>query len=145
MKRTMSFLAMMLMVLPLGAFAQGYEDLDAAVKDLGRGFASGEARAVVAGLGEGDQVKLQFPGLMSESGFFGRDQASYLLEKLFSSTRPSGFEQTRARKISSEGQYRIEGNWTIQKDGKSETVLLSITLQSKGNRWMLASVQSASR
>ena len=135
----------LLLMLPLGAMAQGYGDLDQAVSSLSRGFGGGEARAVVAGLGDGDKVKLQFPGLIDESGFFGKDQASYMLEKLFSNSRPSNFEKVKARKFSSEGQYRIEAYWTISRDGQSEVVPLYLTLQEKGDRWVLASAQSASK
>ena len=144
MKRALSMIALIL-ALPLTANAQGYADLDTAVANLSRGFSAGESRAVVAGLSDGDQVKLQFPGLIEESGFFGRDQASYLLEKLFSAAQPVGFEQRRARKVSSEAQYHITADWTIQRGDKSEVVTLSIILQQKGERWVLASAQSASR
>lgn len=144
MKRALSMIALIL-ALPLTVNAQGYADLDTALANLSRGFSAGESRAIVGGLIEGDQVKLQFPGLIEESGFFGRDQASYLLEKLFTAAQPVGFEQRRAQKVSSEGQYHITADWTIQRGGEREVVTLSIILQLKGERWMLASAQSASR
>lgn len=143
MKRLRFFV--LLLMLPLGAIAQGYGDLDQAVSSLARGFGSGEARAIVSGLGDGDKVKLQFPGLIDESGFFGRDQASYMLEKLFSNAQPSNFERKTARKFSKEGQYRIEANWTISRGGQTEVVPLHLILQEKGDRWVLASAQSASK
>ncbi|HVR42319.1 MAG TPA: hypothetical protein VMS56_02640 [Thermoanaerobaculia bacterium] len=143
MKRTLLLLVLALAV-PPGLAAQGYGDLDQAISNLSRGFGNGEVRAIVAGLGETDKVRLQFPGLIENSGIFGRDQASYLLEKLFSTTSPAGFEQTRARKVSAEGQYRIEADWTITRGGRTVVVPLYIVLQSKDDRWVLLSVQSAS-
>jgi hypothetical protein len=144
MKRALSMIALIL-ALPLTANAQGYANLDTAEANLARGFSAGESRAIVAGLSDGDQVKLQFPGLIEESGFFGRDQASYLLEKLFSAAQPVGYEKRRWRKVSSEGQYHITADWTIQRGGTREVVPLSIVLQLKGERWVLASAQSATR
>ncbi|HUP64506.1 MAG TPA: hypothetical protein VM557_04435 [Thermoanaerobaculia bacterium] len=145
MKKVIRMMVLMA-ALPLVAMAQGYDGLDAAISNLSRGFGNGESRAIVAGLGESDQVRLQFPGLIEESdGFFGRDQASYLLEKLFAATKPGGFERLNERKFSREGQYRIEANWTIDRGGRSEVVPLYLTLQSKGDRWFLASAQSVSK
>ncbi len=139
--RTMLLLA----ALPLAAMAQGYADLDQAAANLSRGFGSGEARAIVAGLGEGDKVQLQFPGLIDETGFFGRDQASYILEKLFNAAKPSGYARVRDRKVSAENQFRIESDWTINRGGGAETVKLYLTLQQKGDRWVLVSARSASK
>jgi hypothetical protein len=136
---------LLMAALPLAAMAQGYADLDQAAANLSRGFGSGEARAIVAGLGESDKVQLQFPGLIDETGFFGRDQASYMLEKLFTAVNPSGYATTRARKVSAENQYRIEADWTINRSGKAEVVTLHVTLQSNGNRWVLLSARSASK
>ena len=144
MKRALRTMLLMA-ALPLAAMAQGYADLDQAAANLSRGFGSGEARAIVAGLGESDKVQLQFPGLIDETGFFGRDQASYMLEKLFNAVNPSGYATTRARKVSAENQYRIEADWTINRSGKAEVVTLHLTLQSNGNRWVLLSARSASK
>ena len=144
MKRALRTMLLMA-ALPLAVMAQGYADLDQAAANLSRGFGSGEARAIVAGLGESDKVQLQFPGLIDETGFFGRDQASYMLEKLFTAVNPSGYATTRARKVSAENQYRIEADWTINRSGKAEVVTLHVTLQSNGNRWVLLSARSASK
>src|SRR5881227_994573 len=83
--------ALSLMLFPLIASAQ-FKDLDTAMSNLTRGFSSGDAQAIVAGIGDGDQVMLQFPGLVDQSGFFGRDQAAYLLDGLFNKIRPTGFD-----------------------------------------------------
>ncbi len=139
--RTMLLLA----ALPMAALAQGYSDLDQATANLSRGFGSGEARPIVAGLGESDKVQLQFPGLIDETGFFGRDQASYMLEKLFSAVSPSGYARKRDRRVTAEDQFRIEADWTITRDGKAEVVPLYLTLQKNGERWMLVSARSASK
>ena len=139
--RTMLLVA----ALPLATVAQGFEDLDQATANLSRGFGGGEARAVVAGLGESDKVQLQFPGLIEETGFFGRDQASYMLEKLFNAVKPSGYTRVRDRKVGAENQYRIEANWTITREGRSEVVPLHLTLQLNGERWVLVSARSVSK
>ncbi|MGH9456275.1 MAG: hypothetical protein ACRD2J_01380 [Thermoanaerobaculia bacterium] len=144
MKRALRMLAVAL-ALPIVAFAQGYGNLDQAVDSLSRGFGGGEAGAIISGIDEGNQVRLQFPGLIEETGFFGRDQASYLLEKLFANTKPSEFEKRRMRKVSAEGQYHIEGDWTITRGGQSEVVPLAVTLQNRDDRWYLVSAQSASK
>src|SRR4051794_22957227 len=83
--------------LPVIASAQ-YKDLDTALSNLSRGFSSGDTQAIVAGMSTEDQVQLQFPGLIEQTGFFGRDQATYILEGLFSKTRPAGFEQQSVKK-----------------------------------------------
>ena len=144
MKRALRTMLLMA-ALPLAALAQGFEDLDQAVANLSRGFGSGEARAVVAGLGEGDKVQLQFPGLIEETGFFGRDQASYMLEKLFRNVNPSGYAPTRDRKVSAQNQFQIFADWTISRDGKTEVVPLHLTLQKNGERWLLVSARSVSK
>lgn len=135
--------ALVVMAFPVAMFAQGYKDLDTALASVSRGFERGETTAVVGGVAEGDQVMLQFPGLVQQSGFFGRDQASYLLDQLFQKAHPSGFEQISARKISAEGQYHITARWTINRNGQSENRELYITLRNKGDRWALVSVKSA--
>src|SRR3954470_13292017 len=98
--------ALSLMLFPLIASAQ-FKDLDTAMSNLTRGFGSGDAQAIIAGIAEGDQVMLQFPGLVDQSGFFGRDQAAYLLDGLFNKVRPNGFEQQSIRKSSADGQANI--------------------------------------
>src|SRR4029078_11511769 len=84
-------IAMVLAFVPVLASAQ-FKDLDAASSNLSRGFGSGDPQAIVAGMAGSDHVQLQFPGLITESGFFGRDQAAYLLYGLFNKVKPSGFD-----------------------------------------------------
>ena len=136
--------AFLLAFVPIVASAQ-FKDLDSAMSNLTRGFGSGDTQAVIAGVGTGDQVMLQFPGLIDQTGFFGRDQAAYLLDGLFSKVKPSGFEQQNARKVSSEGQYHVTAMWTISNDGKAEARELYITLRNKGDRWSIVSVRSAGK
>src|SRR5947199_2038451 len=100
-------MALSLMLFPVIASAQ-FKDLDVAMSNLTRGFGSGDAQAIVAGIGDGDQVRLQFPGLVDQNGnYYGRDQAAYLLDGLFNHVKPSGFDIKRATKKSAEGQYEI--------------------------------------
>lgn len=136
--------AFVMLFVPIVASAQ-FRDLDTAMSNLNRGFSGGDVQAIVAGIGDGDQVMLQFPGLIEQSGFFGRDQAVYVLDGLFNKVRPTGFEQVSARKVSAEGQYHITARWTIDAGGKSETRDLYITLRSKGDRWSVVSVRSAGK
>jgi hypothetical protein len=134
-------MAFAMLLVPVVASAQ-YKDLDTAMTDLTRGFGNGDVQAVVEGIGDGEQVMLEFPGLVAKRGFFGRDQAIYLLDELFNKAKPSGFERLRARKVSAEGQYHITARWTIE-GGTRE---LYITLRSSDNdRWSIASVRSASQ
>ena len=137
-------LAALLLFVPLAASAQ-FKDLDTAMSNLTRGFGSGDAQAIVAGIGEGDKVQLQFPGLVDQSGFYGRDQVAYILDGLFNKVKPAGFEQTNTRKVSAEGQYHITGLWTVQSGGKTEARDLYITLRSKNDRWSVVSIRSASK
>ena len=137
-------MALSLMLFPVIASAQ-FKDLDTAMSSLSRGFKGGDAQAIVSGIGDGDQVMLQFPGLVEQSGFFGRDQAAYLLDGLFGKVRPSAFEQRSARKVSAEGQYHITASWTIQNNGKPEARELYITLRNKGDHWSVVSIRSASK
>lgn len=130
--------AFVLLFVPLLASAQ-FPNLDAAVSNLERGFGSGDVQAIVAGMGEGEQVQLQFPGLVEQSGFFGRDQASYLLDGLFNKVRPTGFERVNARKVSAEKQYHITAKWTISSGDRD----LYVTLKEKDNKWSVVSVRSA--
>jgi hypothetical protein len=133
-----------LMFVPLTASAQ-YRDLDAAMSNLTKGFGSGETQAIISGIADGDRVMLQFPGLTEKTGFFGRDQAAYLLDGLFNTAKPSGFEQLSAKKVSAEGQYYIEASWTVQVGGKPETRELYITLRNKNDRWSIVSIRSGSK
>ena len=144
MRLRMTFAAMILMFVPLVAQAQ-FKDLDVALSNLTRGFGSGDAQAIVAGIGTGDQVMLQFPGLVDQNGFFGRDQAAYLLDGLFNRVKPSGFEVQSAAKKSAEGQYHISARWAVQVSGKSETRDLYITLRNNKDHWSVASVRSGSK
>src|SRR5438876_11508172 len=134
--RLWSKIAIVLALVPLAASAQ-YKDLDTAMSNLTRGFGSGDTQAIVSGIGDGDQVQLEFPGIVTQTGFFGRDQAAYLLDGLFNKVHPTGFEQVNARKVSSEGQYHLTASWTIQNGGKSEPRELYITLRNKNDRWSL--------
>ena len=145
--RLWSRIAILLAFVPLLASAQ-YKDLDTALSSLTRGFGGGDPQAIVSGIADGEQVQLQFPGLINQSGsnFYGRDQAAYLLDGLFGKVHPSGFEQQSARKESSAGQYHITGTWTIQNAGKSDTRELYITLQqNKNGSWSVISVRSAGK
>ena len=136
-------MSMVLVLLAPLAFAESYRDLDTAMSSLARGFERGESAPIVTGIG--DQVMLQFPGLMSEDGFFGRDQASYLLEQLFEKVSPSGFEVSSARKVSAQGQYHVTANWTIRTGDGSEVRELYVTLQSREDRWSIASIRSSGK
>ena len=142
--RLWSRIAVVLALAPLVASAQ-FSDLDAALQNLTRGFGSGDPQAIVAGISAGDKVMLQFPGLINENGFFGRDQAAYLLDGLFSKVHPTAFEQQKARKESAEGQYQITALWTIQVSGKPEMRELYITLKKQGEKWAVTSVRSGGK
>jgi hypothetical protein len=131
---------------PLVASAQ-YKDLDTAVSSLERGFGSGDAQAVVAGVADGDRVMLQFPGLIEERSdpYYGRDQATYALDSLFNKVHPSGFDRLGSRGNSAEKQYSITASWTIDVGGRAENRDLYVTLQKKNDRWVIASIRSASK
>jgi hypothetical protein len=137
-------MAFIVAFVPLVASAQ-FKDLDTAMSNLERGFGGGDVQAIVAGVSEGEKVMLQFPGLAEQSGFFGRDQAVYLLDGLFNKVRPSGFEQVKARKVSAEGQYHITARWSIESGGKSEDRELYITLRNKDDGWSVVSVRAAGK
>lgn len=130
--------AFVMLFVPLVASAQ-FRDLDAAMSNLERGFGGGDVDAIVSGISSDAQVQLQFPGLADKTGFFGRDQAAYLLDGLFNKVKPSGFERVSARGARSEGQYHIKGRWTTSAGERD----LYITLQQKDGRWTVASVRSA--
>ena len=142
--RLWSRIALVLAFVPLVASAQ-FKDLDVALSSLTRGFGSGDPQAIVAGIAPGDQVMLQFPGLIEQNGFFGRDQAAYLLDGLFSKVHPTGFEQQSARKVSAEGQYYITASWTIQAGEKPDSRELYITLKKQGDKWAVTSVRSGGK
>lgn len=124
--------------MPIIASAQ-YRDLDSALSNLSRGFGSADTQAIVAGIADDGQVQLQFPGLIEQSGFYGRDQATYVLEQLFAKAKPTGFEQQTAKKVSAEAQYQIVGAWSIAGGPQK----LYITLHQKGDKWSIVSVRSA--
>ena len=136
--------AFVFLFVPLVASAQ-YRDLDAAMSNLGRGFTNEEVQAIVAGVADGEQVQLQFPGLVEQSGFFGRDQAALLLDAMFNRLEAAGFEQKKSRKESAENQYHITADWTVKVDGRLQTRDLYIPLRQKNDRWSVASILSASR
>jgi hypothetical protein len=144
--RPWSKIAIALAFVPMIGSAQ-YKDLDVALSNLTRGFGGGDPQAIVSGIADGDQVMLQFPGLIQQSGsnVYGRDQAAYLLDGLFGKVHPNGFEQESARKVSAEGQYHITGTWTIQNAGKNENRELYITLHNKNDRWSILSIRSAGK
>ena len=145
MRLRMMLAGTILMFVPLVAQAQ-FKDLDVAMSNLTRGFGSGDAQAVIAGIGEGDQVRLQFPGLIEQNGnYYGRDQAAYLLDGLFNRVKPSGFDLKRATKKSAEGQYEIAATWTVLVAGKPQARDLYITLRNNKDKWSVASVQSGSK
>jgi hypothetical protein len=127
-----------MLFVPVMASAQ-FRDLDAAMTNLERGFGGGDVDAIVSGISSDAQVQLQFPGLADKEGFFGRDQAAYLLDGLFNKVKPSGFERVSARGERSEGQYHIKAKWTT---GAGERDLY-ITLRQKEGRWAIVSVRSA--
>jgi hypothetical protein len=127
-----------MLFVPLVASAQ-FRDLDAAMSNLERGFGSGDVDAIVAGIGADSQVQLQFPGLADKDGFFGRDQAAYLLDGLFNRVKPTGFERVSAKGARSEGQYHIKGRWATAAGDRD----LYITLQQRDGRWTVVSVRSA--
>ena len=137
MKHLTRIAAVVLMFVPLVASAQ-FRDLDAAMSNLERGFGGGDVDAIVSGMDSDEQVMLQFPGLADKSGFFGRDQAAYLLDGLFNKVKPSGFEPVSARGQRAEGQHHIKARWTIN-DGERD---LYITLKQNGDRWSVVSIRS---
>jgi len=128
--------------MPFVAVAQGFKDLDTAVASVSRGLERGEGDQILGGVE--DQIMLQFPGLLEESGFFGRDQASYLLNDLFAKAKPSRFEVVSARKVSSQSQYHVTANWTIEPSGEPETREILVTLQNRSDLWYVASIRSGS-
>lgn len=131
-------IAFVMLFIPLVAQAQ-FRDLDAAMSNLERGFGSGEVDAIVSGISADTKVQLQFPGLADKDGFFGRDQASYLLDGLFNKVKPTGFERVSAKGARSEGQYHIKARWSTGAGDRD----LYITLQQKDGRYFIVSVRSA--
>ena len=140
-----SKIAVVVAFVPVFAMAQ-YKDLDTAMANVQRGFGSGDSQAIVSGIAASDQVRLQFPGLIQQSGsnFYGHDQAAYLLDSLFTKVKPSGFEQKSASKVSAENQWHITGDWKIQNAGKPEQRELYITLGNKNDRWSIVAVSCSS-
>ena len=138
MKHMTRIAFVVLMFVPIVASAQ-FRDLDAAMSNLERGFGSGDVDAIVSGISAEEKVMLQFPGLADKDGYFGRDQASYLLDALFNKVKPSGFEQVSAKGARAEKQYEITAKWTIS-GGERDLV---ITLRQKDGRWSIVSVRSA--
>ena len=137
-------MAFLLLFVPLVASAQ-FRDLDTAVSNLKRGFSSGDPQAIVAGMAAGDKVMIQFPGLVEQNGFFGRDQAAYLLDGLFNKVHPTAFEVQSAKKVSAEQQYHITATWTIQNGGTAETRELYLTLRQNGDTYSVVSIRSAGK
>jgi hypothetical protein len=137
--------AVAMMVAPVTVFADGYKDLDTAMSAISRGFEHGDSQAIAAGVGDGDQVMLQFPGLAEKSGFFGRDQAAYVLDEVFKKAHPVRFERGTARKVSAENQYNITGSWTVKVGDRTEEREVYITLRGKGTQWSVASIRAGSR
>ena len=129
--------AFVLLFVPVVASAQ-FRDLDAAMSNLERGFGSADVDAIVSGIGSDEQVMLQFPGLADKSGFFGRDQAAYLLDGLFNKVKPSGFERVSVRGQRAEGQHHIKARWTINEGTRD----LYITLKQTGDRYSVVSIRS---
>ena len=136
--RVWTRIAIVMLFVPLAASAQ-FRDLDTAMSNLEQGFGNGDVGAIVSGISADEQVMLQFPGLVYKDGFFGRDQAAYLLDGLFNKVRPSGFERVSARGARAEGQYHIKARWSIN-GGERD---LYITLKQKSDRWSIVSVRSA--
>jgi hypothetical protein len=138
-------MAFALLFLPLVASAQ-YRDLDAAMANLSRGFGNEEVQAIIAGVADGEQVMLQFPGLTDQNGtFYGRDQAALLLDAMFNRVEATGFEEVSVRRASAESQYHITARWSLTTDGRAQTRALYITLRQKNDRWSIASVRAASK
>jgi len=131
-------IAFVMLFIPLVAQAQ-FRDLDAAMTNLERGFGGGNVDAIVSGISSDGQVQLQFPGLADKDGFFGRDQAAYLLDGLFNKVKPNGFERLSAKGARSEGQYHIKARWSTGAGDRD----LYITLQSKNDRYVIVSIRSA--
>lgn len=137
---TLALATSVALCVPVSVSAQ-YRDLDTALSDLVRGFGDGDTQAIIAGMAEDDKVQLQFPGLITQSGFFGRDQATYILEQLFAKAKPTGFVQQHVEKVSTEAQYQIVGQWTVA--GGART--LYITLRNKSDKWSIVSLKSAGK
>ncbi|HUF18977.1 MAG TPA: DUF4783 domain-containing protein [Thermoanaerobaculia bacterium] len=140
MKLWRSAAFIILLFVPVVASAQ-YRDLDSAMSNLARGFERGQTQNIIEGISTGDKINLEFPGLVTESGFFGRDQASYLLDELFNKTKPTGFERRTARGGSSSGAYNIKASWTVSQGERD----LYITLKEQDGRWLIVSIRSAGR
>jgi len=141
MKRITATAFLLMLLSPVTVSAQ-YRDLDTALAGLRRGFERGETQSIIEGMSNGDKVMLEFPGVIEESAFYGKDQASYVLDEVFNKTKPSGFEQVSARKQSAEGQFHITASWSVQQDGKKQERDLYITLQNKNERWSVAAIRS---
>lgn len=138
-------LGFLLLFVPLVASAQ-FRDLDTAMSNLNKGFGAGDVSAIVSGIGGGEQVLLEFPGLIPQKGPFGRDQASLLFDSLFNKAKPANFEPVSSRKNSAEGLYNITAKWTVNNGGVQEVRDLYITLRAnKNDGWSIASVRSASK
>ncbi len=137
--------ALMTMSFTVAAFAQGYRDLDTASNSIARGFSARDAQRIAAGLGEGDQVMLRFPGLIEQSGFFGRDQATLLLENLFGKVETVSFENVSTKTVRAQNQYHITAKWTVRSGGRTEERDVYVTLAQKGEVWTIVSIQSSGR
>jgi hypothetical protein len=143
--RLASKLGFLLLFVPLVASAQ-FRDLDTAMSNLNKGFGGADVSAIVSGIGSGEQVFLEFPGLVPQKGPFGRDQASYLLSDLFGKAKPSNFEPVSTRKNSAEGLYNVTAKWTVNGGGAADVRELYVTLRAnKNGGWSIASVRSASK
>lgn len=131
-------IALVALLAPAAASAQ-YRDLDTAVSRLQQGFGGGDVDAIMAGVGQGQQVTLQFPGLSDRQGAFGRDQAAYVLDDLLSRVEPQGLELLGKKANRAKGEVLVTARWTIA-GGSRE---LYITLRQSGDQWAVVAIRSA--
>jgi len=121
----------------------GNDQLDAAMQAIEKAFKERNPGTILPLVSAGGKVFLSLHSLGKETGYFGRDQVYFILERIFREHRTTGFViQVQASRRQS--QALCTSHWVFRtNDGHGREVQIFFVFTAKSGQWSLVQIREA--
>jgi hypothetical protein len=117
--------------------------LDAAIRAIEQAFKERNANTIIPLVSTGGKVFLSFHSVGKETGYYGRDQVYFILQRVFREHRTTGFKiqiQTPQRQKT---QALCTSHWVYSTSDGGGDVQIFFVFTAKNGQWSLVQIREA--
>ena len=121
----------------------GDPQLDAAIQAIEKAFKERNANTIIPLVSTGGKVFLSFHSVGKETGYYGRDQVYFILQRVFREHRTTGFKiqiQTPKRQKT---QALCTSHWVYSTSDGGGDVQIFFVFTAKSGQWSLVQIREA--